>query len=347
MPELFLHGHALLIGVGRDLPTTVKDATALRDILVDPHRAAYPPNQVTMLVESAAERQNILNAFDRLISKVIADEQATVIVYFSGHGGRFERDGQPIEYGLIPHDYDPGDRNGTTISAAMFTDKIEAIKAQKLVVLLDCCHAAGMPAIKAAGETFVKSPVDLLNMLGVGSGRVIITSSREQELSYIGDTYSIFTACLLDALAGKASMSKDSYARIIDILGYLFDQVPKRAAPYIQHPFVKQILDLDNNFPLCYYAGGSKSVPGETPIADFPSVSTGLTAGQRLRLQQKLEGLQQEWRLRNEIIKRMHAALSIEAGIKVKFQLEQEFLQETAARDQVEREIERIERVLE
>ena len=39
---IFSNGYALLIGVGADLPVTVKDATALRDVLVNQNRAAYP-----------------------------------------------------------------------------------------------------------------------------------------------------------------------------------------------------------------------------------------------------------------------------------------------------------------
>jgi hypothetical protein len=41
--QTFTNGYALLIGIGADLPVTVKDATAIRDILIDGDRAAYPP----------------------------------------------------------------------------------------------------------------------------------------------------------------------------------------------------------------------------------------------------------------------------------------------------------------
>jgi hypothetical protein len=34
--QIFTNGYALLIGVGADLPITVKDATALRDVLINP-----------------------------------------------------------------------------------------------------------------------------------------------------------------------------------------------------------------------------------------------------------------------------------------------------------------------
>ncbi|MBN3943773.1 MAG: hypothetical protein V7L21_32490 [Nostoc sp.] len=45
--QTFTNGYALLIGVGADLPVTVLDATALKDILIDSDRAAYPLIQIT------------------------------------------------------------------------------------------------------------------------------------------------------------------------------------------------------------------------------------------------------------------------------------------------------------
>jgi hypothetical protein len=71
LSNTFWHGHALLIGVGADLPATVKDATAIRDVLVNPSRAAYPVDQVELLTETGAVRKNILEALDRFIIRHI------------------------------------------------------------------------------------------------------------------------------------------------------------------------------------------------------------------------------------------------------------------------------------
>lgn len=142
---------------------------------------------------------------------------ATVLVYFSGHGGRIEQLGKPPKYCLIPSDYDSQRLAETTLSGLAFTNKIEALKARKLVVFLDCCHAGAIPVLKELGKTFVKSPLlpDLLQILDTGSGRVVITSSHEHEKSYVGTDYSIFTACLLEALEGKAAVQKDGFARYL------------------------------------------------------------------------------------------------------------------------------------
>jgi hypothetical protein len=345
--QTFAHGYALLIGVGADLPITVKDATALRDVLINPNRAAYPLNQVNLLTETSATRQEILTAFDQLIEQVNQDPDATVIIYYSGHGGRLKRTN---EYFLVPHGYDPSQRADTTISGLEFTQKIEAMKARKLVVLLDCCHAGGVPALKEAEETFVKSPVppDLLNMLGTGSGRVVVASSREDEYSYTGQPYSAFTDCLLEALQGKATVNKenkDGYARILDVMIYLFDQVPKGASGP-QHPFVNKVLDLGDNFPLCYYAGGSKFLPGEVPVAEANLTTSSLTVGQRRRLAHRQDTLQAEWDLRSEKVKRMRAAVAIETGTALRFQLEKQLLDEEAQLARLGDELDEIEQAL-
>ena len=277
MPDsTFSHGYALFVGVGNDLPVTVEDATALFDVFTDPRRAAYPVAHTHLRTETNATRKGLLAAFDTLIKQVAKDPDATVVVYFSGHGGFIKQFEKITGYFLVPYGFDPARQAATSISGLEFTEKLEAIKARKLIVFLDCCHAGGMgiPLTKTLGETFEKSPLppDLLRRLEQGSGRLIVASSRKEEKSYIGKPYSVFTTCLLEALAGKGTKNKDGYARVLDVLTYLFDTVSLRAASSgPQHPFVNNIRDLDDNFPLCYYAGGSKEIGGVQE--DLPSSS--------------------------------------------------------------------------
>jgi hypothetical protein len=327
MTELFEHGYGLLIGVGADLPVSVKDATALAKLLTDPTRAAYPSTQVDLLTEAEASRQGILDGLNRLIGRVKSDPEATVIVYFSGHGGRLERQNQPPSYYLVAYGYDPGRRLETSVSGEMFADKIKAIQARKLIVLMDCCHAGGMPAPKAEQEGSVKAaPIPIeLDKLELGSGRVIIASSLENEFSYTGDPNSVFTACLLDALGGRGSQKGDGYAHILEVISYLFDEVPKRA-PGPQRPMVKQILDLGDNFPICYYAGGSKGLPWIVPKSEPGPIV--MTSRRRMRLEMERDGLQAEWDLRSQKVKQLRADLAIETGSAIKFQLEQTILRE-------------------
>src|SRR6266704_4250424 len=119
MSDRFVSGHAVLVGVGRDLPVTVRDASELHHVLADPQRGAYPPHQVSLLVEAQADRDGILGALDKLIERVAVAPDAVAMVYFSGHGGRF-RHGDEMEYFLVPSGFDPADRVGTAISDLEF-----------------------------------------------------------------------------------------------------------------------------------------------------------------------------------------------------------------------------------
>jgi len=280
--QTFENGYALIIGVGADLPMTVVDATAIRDIIVDPQRAAYNENNVTLLTEANATKKAISDAFDDLIGKVKKDD--TVIVYYSGHGGFDEASG---EYYLVPYGFNVDNRKDTGISAAEFTGKINRIRSQKLVVFLDCCHAAGMaddqdaPDAAASEKSVVsaslpenlkstdfdvKAPTDLISTLGRGSGRFFISSSRENEYSLAASPYSIFTESLINALSGAGTKENTGgYAKIFEVTGYILDSVPKRRTdfpPYkeVQNPIVNYV-DKATNFPLCYYAGGRTKNP--------------------------------------------------------------------------------------
>jgi hypothetical protein len=65
-------------------------------------------------------------------------------------------------------------------------------------------------------------------------------------------------------------------------------------------------------------------------LSQVREVSTSLTAGQKRRLQPRLDTLQIEFDRRSQKVKRMRSDLAIEAGTAVKFQLEQQFLEEEA-----------------
>lgn len=345
MADVFKNGHALLIGVGADLPETVVDATAINNILVNPNRAAYPGEQVTLLREQTATRQNILDEFEKFTTSVNNDPAATAMVYYSGHGGEFERHNQPTEYFLCPYGYDPNNLAATALTGLEFTQHIQALNPKKLIVLLDCCHAGGIPSLKDATERFKKgaAPPSLLQAMESGSGRVVVASSRSDESSLGGTPNSVFTSVLLEALSGKAARKKDGYAKVLDVLGYLLDEVPQRALPFPQHPFVNKIEDLSDNFALCYYAGGAKDAPGviiETPPS--PSYSSWT----RFKLQAELDTLMPRY----EALKKKIAYLQEVGGSKAegaaRYEIDQEILRERTRMNELAEEIDKIQQAL-
>jgi hypothetical protein len=265
---VFQPGHAVLIGVGgSDIPNTVDDATGLAGILVDPERCAYPPEQVQLLTSADAGRKAILAALDEVAKT--ADAQSTVIVYFSGHGYRVSASIGEAYY-LIPHGYDLGQLHKTAINGQEFAAKLAAIPAQKLLVLLDCCHAGGIGEAKAPGLQFAKAPLPAAapGLLAQGSGRVVIASSRSDELSYAGEPYSAFTLALVEALCGEGAAKQDGYVRVADLALHARQVVPGRTQDR-QHPVLH--FEHADNFLVAYYAAGDAKPKG-LPFAVKPQI---------------------------------------------------------------------------
>ena len=273
MNSEFTQGHALIIGVGADLPTTVGDAVGIANILKDPERCAYPASQVQRLTGESATRQHILAGLDQL---ALVTPEATVIVYFSGHGYEFSSTFGK-SYFLMPFGYEVNRLAETAVSAQELTTRLQAIPAQKLLLLLDCCHAGGLDPSKAPlGAEMSKAPLPLetTTLLAQGNGRAVIASSRANELSYAGKPYSAFTLALIEALTGQGAAVQNGYVRLADLAGHTRQMVPQRTRDR-QHPILN--FQQADNFVVAYYAGGEtlpKALPfsGQTEIEPEPGL---------------------------------------------------------------------------
>jgi len=226
--QIFTQGHALVVGAGADLPCTVKDANGLADILKDEGRCAYPTGQVQLLTETKANRNGILTALDELAKTV--KEDATVVIYFSGHGHV-----QGTSYYLIPYGCTVKNFPNSAITGADFAAKVAAISAAKKIILLDCCHACGVGDVKGFGLSKSSLPSEAVDLFKHGSGYVIIASSTEEEESRTGKPYSVFTGVLIEALCGRGVAKKDGYVRVADLAGHTRERVP-RLTRNSQHP---------------------------------------------------------------------------------------------------------------
>ena len=295
MAETFKHGFAVVIGVGADLAVTIDDATALAQLLQDPTRCAYPTDQVRLLTGSNARRQSILEALDWLAS--VTTPESTALVYFSGHGR------EAPDFALIPYGDSIDEQLQSAIAEKDFSQKLRAINAGKLLVLLDCCHAGGQAEAKdLLGAHKSPMPPSLADEFSKSSGRVIIASSRKNEVSYTGNPYSEFTIALLEGLAGYGAFEQDGYARVLDITMWVGRKVPERTEDR-QHPIIK-VRNLQDNFALAWYANGEKSLRPLSWTANKPtSASTSaLSAREVASLQLQLENFRQNYMLIEERI---------------------------------------------
>jgi Caspase domain len=225
----FENGYALLIGAGNytgvnPLPVTANDAAVLYKLLTHPQRAGYPVPQVKLLTNEQADREGIINGFNWLIEATANNPKATVMVYFSGHGGK-----RNDEYFLMPNDFTWDRYKSSSISKELFGEKIDKISSRKMMIFLDCCHAAGITTKSGQDADFILSNEALYQHLQEGIGRVVVASSKAAQLSYIlrNARYSVFTDTLVDALDGAAD-DGSGHATVMRTLTYLGEQVKQK-----------------------------------------------------------------------------------------------------------------------
>ncbi|PRP66498.1 caspase family protein [Nonlabens agnitus] len=263
------NAYALLIGVGKDLPASARDAEAIANLLSDPDKVGYKPENIQLLVEKQATRKGILDAFDTLIDKT--DEDSSVLLFYSGHGGTYtdndiqewEHDGKDLKpeeenethYFWVPNDYNGRKYRDTWVLATELKEKLASLKTRRLILVLDCCHAGGMtkssPGIgKASLKDRLTNPEGMIHKMDDGRGMSILSSCRAEERSWIipkDAENSLFTECLLEVLEGKHHPDfKEPYVRMTDVINHVMRKVPEVKS--VQRPFVT--LQMFDNFIL-------------------------------------------------------------------------------------------------
>ena len=305
MSELFEHGYAVVVGVDENniqryaLPTVAKDVQAVYDVLVHPERCAYKPDNVKLLKGAESTQKKIMDALYWLQEKVKGDEKATAVLYYSGHG---MADTDNDQYYLIPYDIRSMSRVRTdAIKAEALTDEISAIQAERTLIILDCCHAAGMdvkdieidgPNVAAASfpidlpatkdiptlevEPGGKAVTDLLD----GNGRAILNSSTGAQSSYIrkDGAMSLFTYHLIEALTGHAPHPDDAtVVYVTDVMSWVTHEVKKSAAK--ENRQQTPVMRTSGVFPVAQLIGGQGLAKGlgatpPDPLAELPPAGT-------------------------------------------------------------------------
>lgn len=210
LPSFVRNKYALLVGISRfadaaikRLQFAAKDATDLHALLIDPRYGNFPAQNVTVLVDEEATRANILKALNQI--SLLAGEEDMVLLFFSSHGSP-KKEGQGLQgigY-IVTHD---SKWDEIFLNALEFTDlseKVATIRARRKVTLLDTCYS-GQSAARGGKALMLEGwGVDqkAASMFLSGEGSYVITSSRDNEVSYesekLGNGY--FTHYLIEAL---------------------------------------------------------------------------------------------------------------------------------------------------
>lgn len=284
-PTGYPQGYALLIGVANyqqvsDLPAAIlNDAQDIAATLTSAVYCGYNPANVVTLLDAQATRAAILTGLAELAVRAGTDD--TACVFFSGHGAVVGSPGDEDSV-LVTVDTDLADIEGTSISSAEFGQALSKIKAKRVLVFIDACHAGGAAISKlltdGKGHEFKSgySP-NTFARLATGSGRALMASCRADEVSAVfpGARNSVFTSALLAGLRGAADKAGSGFIKLFDLFNYVAEEVPKQI-PNDQHPIFKAE-NLEVNFAIALSLGGKKaaapsgsagtdsSVPAEEP----------------------------------------------------------------------------------
>ncbi len=197
--------HYLLVGVGQRavdsdaMAVSANDALYLEQALLEFNlfdKSVFEP-----LVNEKATRSDILKRLDDLIEKTKNEPADMVILFFSGHG--YEKNDQ---YYLVCRDTQNNDIKNTSIEGSDFLKKLTSIQCDKMLVLLDCCHAEGMTDVPFDSDTFLS-----LN------NRVILTSCHKTQLSYLSKPVSLFTYAVIEGLGGKFLKDGDKEVSLFNL----------------------------------------------------------------------------------------------------------------------------------
>lgn len=235
------NNYALIIGISaytkiRKLSKTAVDACDFYDLLI---QRGYPSSHCTLLLDKDATKGAINHAFDLLVRDIKND--ATVIVFFSGHGAQRLGGFEPGEY-LCSVETDWFKLRETAISSLELTTALHAIPASRLLICLDACHSGGVGAsrgkdFKVANGLSETGYASLLS----GKGRALLASCHPDEVSWELPEMrnGLFTHYLLDGLRGRAA-KPDGSVHIFDLFEYVSQKVPTHMD---QHPLFKSEVD--------------------------------------------------------------------------------------------------------
>jgi uncharacterized caspase-like protein len=251
--------YALLLGVGKRtddaeaMAITAQDAQKMAEELEK--RCAIPSANIKTLTNEASHKVGFITALDALIETTQTNPADMVWIYFSGHGGIHDN-----QYYLICHDTNANDIPRTALLGTDFVQKLQAIQSDKMLILLDCCHAGG---ITTQGIQRVDIPFEAGDFLKSKPNRVVLTASHASQVSYLSKPVSIFTYVLVEGLAGLGLEGEDKAVTIFDLAMYVRERVYP-LSELKQQPQLNVLEDSHTtNFTVAYYPNGK---PSELPF---------------------------------------------------------------------------------
>src|SRR6266511_1010664 len=244
----------LFVGVNRyrspaisNLAAAVRDAAALQALLSD-----NLGDGAALLTDEDATRSRLVDELTQLAT--VSTEDDVVMIGFSGHGSDTHE--------LVTYDADPFDLRATCLPLDEFTERVSAIPARQLVVVLDCCFSGGAGSkvlhshrVPRGGPTGVPLSTDALLEQLAGTGRLILTASTADQPAYEDVTvgHGLLTYHLLQALLGAREVTDSGRVPLYGLLSYVTRSVIANASGTFaaqQQPTLRGTIDGEISWPV-------------------------------------------------------------------------------------------------
>jgi hypothetical protein len=222
------HRHALVIATSRysdprlrRLAAPLNDAKAFAAVLRDPKVGDFT---VTTVLDK--ESAPVAEAIEAFCGERGVDD--TIVVYFSGHG---VTDDAGNLY-LAARNTVRERLRSTGVSDGFLRDVLRTCRAQRQVLVLDCCFGGaftkGMLAKGADDTVNIEATFG-----GVGAGRVILTASNARQFAMEDDDTggdaprrSVFTRTIVDGLrSGEADLDGDQQISVDDLYKFAYRRI--------------------------------------------------------------------------------------------------------------------------
>jgi hypothetical protein len=222
---------SVIIGVAsyKDMPVlrfTDDDAYRIYAFLKSPEGGAVADEQIKLLIDEAATRQNILAAMREVFYK--AGPNDFVLLYFSGHG---------LPGAFLPIDYNGVDNK---IFHQEINDMLKKSPAKYKLCIADACHSGSMLAARSVQST-QNTIVGFYNQLAqaqAGTALIMSSKSEETSLEASGLRQGVFSHFLIRGLKGEADTNRDKKVTIQELFDYVYTSV-RSFTGNLQSPIIR------------------------------------------------------------------------------------------------------------
>ena len=225
--DIYDNSYALIIGIDKyqnvqPLNYAVKDAESIQDILVNTFD--FPEDNVTLLKNEEATKQNILKSFSEITKK--AEDSDRVLIFFAGHGETMDLPEGGEKGYLIPVEGDSEDLYLTGLPMEELRQIALISRAKHMLYLVDACYG-GIAAVGSRGLDSKRTPNYIDKITKDKSRQVITAGGRgEQVIEKPEWGHSAFTLNLKRGLQdSRADYNSDGYITANELGLFLREKV--------------------------------------------------------------------------------------------------------------------------